>query len=149
MPLQNIGRCCGWVSEFQEDYEHASSIYKQVILPQVACCVHFWWKVSKPGYSFELHLKGHLLSKSGSAGRSVVSDSLRSHGLQPARLLGPWDFPGRAAGVWQPFVSPGDLPCPGVEPGSPAPHVDSLPSEPPGKPTLRTKNCIKQQSLGV
>ena len=25
---------------------------------------------------------------------SVVSDSLRSHGLQPARLLCPWSFPG-------------------------------------------------------
>ena len=27
--------------------------------------------------------------------RSVVSDSLRPHGLQPARLLCPWDFPVR------------------------------------------------------
>ena len=31
--------------------------------------------------------------------RSVVSDSLRSHGLQPTRLLHPWDFPGKSAGV--------------------------------------------------
>ena len=33
-----------------------------------------------------------------------------------------------------PFLSPGDLPNPGIEPGSPALQVDSLPSEPPGKP---------------
>ena len=26
---------------------------------------------------------------------SVVSDSLRPHGLQPTRLLHPWDFPGK------------------------------------------------------
>ena len=31
------------------------------------------------------------------------------------------------------FPSPGDLPNPGIEPGSPALQVDALPSEPPGK----------------
>ena len=30
-------------------------------------------------------------------------------------------------------LSPGDLPNPGIEPGSPALQADSLPSEPPGK----------------
>ena len=34
-----------------------------------------------------------------------------------------------------PFLSPGDLPNPGIEAGSPALQADSLPSEPPGKPT--------------
>ena len=33
-----------------------------------------------------------------------------------------------------PFPSPGDLPNPGIEPGSLASHTDTLPSEPPGKP---------------
>ena len=31
--------------------------------------------------------------------RSVVSDSSRSHGLQPTRLLRPWGFPGKSTGV--------------------------------------------------
>ena len=31
--------------------------------------------------------------------RSVVSDSSRPHGLQPTRLLHPWDFPHKSAGV--------------------------------------------------
>ena len=31
--------------------------------------------------------------------RSVVSDSLRPHGLQSTRLLHPWDFPGKSTGV--------------------------------------------------
>ena len=31
--------------------------------------------------------------------RSVVSDSWRPHGLQPTRLLRPWDFPGESTGV--------------------------------------------------
>ena len=34
-----------------------------------------------------------------------------------------------------PFPSPGDLPNPGVELGSPALQADSLPSEPPGNPS--------------
>ena len=29
----------------------------------------------------------------------VVFDSLQPHGLQPARLLCPWDFPGKNTGV--------------------------------------------------
>ena len=31
--------------------------------------------------------------------RSVISDSLRSHGLQPSRLLCQWDSPGKCTGV--------------------------------------------------
>ena len=30
---------------------------------------------------------------------SVLSNSLRPHGLWPTRLLSPWDFPGRNTGV--------------------------------------------------
>ena len=34
------------------------------------------------------------------------------------------------------FPSPGDLPDPGIEPGSPALEADALTSEPPGKPHI-------------
>ena len=44
-----------------------------------------------------------------------------------------------------PFPSPGDLPNPGIEPGSPALQVDSLPSEPLGKPKTH-KNYIMKDS---
>ena len=37
---------------------------------------------------------------------------------------------------WLPFPSPGDLPSPGIEAGSPALQADALPSEPPGKPHI-------------
>ena len=33
--------------------------------------------------------------------RSVVSNSVRPHGLQTTRLLRPWDFPGKSTGVGQ------------------------------------------------
>ena len=41
-----------------------------------------------------------------------------------------------------PFPSPGDLPGPGIEPGSPAFQADALTSELPGKPWVGTiKKC--------
>ena len=41
-----------------------------------------------------------------------------------------------------PFLPPGDLPDPGIEPGSPALQADSLPSEPPGKPCMMIAKLI-------
>ena len=38
-----------------------------------------------------------------------------------------------------PLPSPGDLPDPGIEPGSPALWADALPSEPPGMSTYKTE----------
>ena len=35
-----------------------------------------------------------------------------------ARLLCPWDFPGKDTGMGLSFPSPGDLPDPGIEPAS-------------------------------
>ena len=53
------------------------------------------------------------------------------HGILQARIL-----------EWLPFPSPGDLPDPGIEPGSPALEADSLTAEPPGKPV---NNSVAQQ----
>ena len=42
-----------------------------------------------------------------------------------------------------PFPSPGDLPDPGIEPGSPALRADALTSEPPGKPLVAKRRvCL-------
>ena len=43
-----------------------------------------------------------------------------------------------------PFPSPGDFPDPRIKPWSPALQVDSLQSEPPGKP-IKVTNCLKNQ----
>ena len=57
------------------------------------------------GFSKQEHWSGlpfpspmHESEKSKSS-RSVVSDSSRPHGLQPTRLLCPWDFPGKGTGL--------------------------------------------------
>ena len=43
------------------------------------------------------------------------------------------EFPRQEYRSRLPFPSPGDLPDPGIKPGSPALQGDSLPFEPPGK----------------
>ena len=43
-----------------------------------------------------------------------------------------------------PFPSPGDLPNPEIEPGSPVLQADALPSEPPGKSSPRKRNTKKK-----
>ena len=47
---------------------------------------------------------------------SVVSDSLQPHGLQPARLLCPWDFPHKNTGVSCHFLLQGIFPNQGSNP---------------------------------
>ena len=46
------------------------------------------------------------------------SDSLQPYGLQPTRVLCPWNFSGKEYWRGLPFPSPGDLPDRGIEPAS-------------------------------
>ena len=61
----------------------------------------------------------------------AVSNSWQPHGRQTARLLCPWDFPGKNTGMGSHSLRQG--PDPGFKPRSVALQADSLPSEPPGK----------------
>ena len=66
---------------------------------------------------------------------SVVSDSLRLHGLQPTRHLCPWRFSRQEYWMgYHALLPPVDLPKAGTKPRSSTLQVDSLPSELPGKP---------------
>ena len=65
---------------------------------------------------------------------SVVSDSLRPHGLYPTKFLCPWDFPGKSTGVGCHFLLQEIFPTQGLNPGLPhSQTVDASPSEPPAK----------------
>ena len=66
----------------------------------------------------------HVKKKSEREGRSVVSNSLRPHGL-----YSPWNSPGQNTGVGSCSHLQGNLPNPGMEPRSPALQTDSLPAE--------------------
>ena len=68
---------------------------------------------------------------------SVVSDSLQPHGLQPTRLLFPWNSPGKNTGVGCQSLLQGIFPTQEPKPRllrSLHWQVDSLPLVPPGKP---------------
>ena len=47
---------------------------------------------------------------------SVLSDSLQPYGLYPARLLCPWDFPGKNPGVGHHFLLQGIFLTQGLKP---------------------------------
>ena len=57
---------------------------------------------------------------------SVVSDSLQPHGLQPTRLLCPWDSPGKNTGVGGHFLLQGIIPTQESNPRLLLWHMDSL-----------------------
>ena len=57
--------------------------------------------------------------KDGGWSRSVVSNSLRPHGLQSTRILCPWDFPGKNIGVGCHFLLQEIFPTQGLNSGLP------------------------------
>ena len=80
-----------------------------------------------------LSLKPFLDSVICTLSRSVVSNAVTSWTVahQAPLFMG---FSRQEYWSGLPFPSPGDLPDPGIEPGSPSLQTDSLLSEPPGKP---------------
>ena len=78
-------------------------------------------------------LKSLLMKVKAVLSHSVVFNSLWPHGLQPARLLCPWEFSRQEYWSQLPCPPPGDLPNPGIKLRSPALQADSLLTEPPGK----------------
>ena len=69
---------------------------------------------------------------------SVVSDSLWAVTRQTPLSM---KFSRQEYWTGLPFPSPGDLPNPGIEPGSPTLQADSLPFEPPGSLTHNSAAC--------
>ena len=65
--------------------------------------------------------------------QSVVSDSATAWTMHIQSM----EFPRPEYWSEQPFLSPADLPKPGIKPRSPTLQEDSLPAEPPGKPTRK------------
>ena len=80
----------------------------------------------------------YTYEKSNSASCSVA---LQPHGLCPARLLCPWNSPGKNTAVGSHSLLQGNLPYWGIKPRTPALQADFLPSEPPGKPIYFVGLC--------
>ena len=64
-------------------------------------------------YSHKLSFDAMESEKNQRASRSVLSDSLRTHGLWPAKLLCPWNSPGKHTGVGCHFLLQGIFPTQG------------------------------------
>ena len=69
---------------------------------------------------------------------SVMSDCLRPYGLQPTRLLYPWDFLGEDPRIGCHFLLQGIFPTQGSNPVSLALGSGFFTTEPPGKPIWPT-----------
>ena len=79
---------------------------------------------------------------------SVMSDFLQPYGLYPLQAPLCMEFSRQEYRSGLSFPSPGDLPNPGIKPGSPALQADSLPSEPPGKELVLIGGPVKMQMTG-
>ena len=71
-----------------------------------------WGEKNSPSLRSETFLSEYECSSS-SVSHSVVSDSLRPHGLQSARILCPWDSSGKNTGVGCRFLLQGIFPTQG------------------------------------
>ena len=71
---------------------------------------------------------------------SVMSNSLRLHGLQPTRLLFPWVFPGKNPGVGCHFLLQGIFSTQGLNPHLLRWQAYSLPVSPQGHTMYKTGN---------
>ena len=66
------------------------------------------------------HSWAYIQTRVSEWGCSVVSNSLQPRGLKPTRLLHPWYFPDKSAGVGCHFLLQEIFPDSGIEPRSPA-----------------------------
>ena len=87
---------------------------------------NFWVIAGHPSFWRLIALAGVILIV---LSHSVVSNSLRPRGLQPARLLCPLGFSRQEYSSGVPCPPPGDPPNPRIEPRSPTLQADSLLTE--------------------
>ena len=73
----------------------------------------------------------------------VVAESLQPHGLDPARLLCPWEFSGKNTGVGCHFFLQGIFPDLGLNLSLLHWQVDPLPWSPQGSPSV-SQSCQKR-----
>ena len=93
--------CFTFIKYLLQTYDFSHSIFDHVALCTLCLHVYFWYWLRNEHEPLE----HHAISFSNAwkwkvkVSHSVVSNSLRPHGLQPTRLLCPWDFPGKSTGV--------------------------------------------------
>ena len=113
-----------WPQELQDPLK-ASSITSHQRTGRSSDCIFRGGKwQNKTAFCCYLCRQAHLYTvalnikvKSESVGRSVLFDSMQPHELQPARLLCPWNSPGKSTGVGSHSLLQGIFPIQGSNPG--------------------------------
>ena len=115
-----------------------------------------WGQASREGLRMEAKplrftFVQHLLTRPSAAPAVLLLLRLLSRSVVSRLFAAPWTVAHQALPsvgffrreYWSglPFPSPGDLPDPGIKPGSPVLEADALTSEPPGKPQLILREC--------
>ena len=85
-------------------------------------------------FNFSIYKVKTIIKLNGKVLVTQLCVTLQTHGLQPARLLCPWDYLGKNTGVGYHFLLQGIFPTQGSNSGLPALQEDSLLSEVQGKP---------------
>ena len=92
------------------------------ISSNLSCCIHspptpippFIYSLTEELLNRRKNMKFSKKKKKVKVSCSVVSDSLQSHELQPARLLCPWNSPGKNTGVGCQLLLQGIVPTQGL-----------------------------------
>ena len=127
---------------FISNAKHMVPTLKLINWNFISCFYNFWGKKAREGKSEE--------AKSLRDGRVVMISEWKWKSLSRIRLFAtpwysPWNSLGQNTGVGS--LLQGNLPNPEIESRSPALQVDSLPAEPPGKPSK--KNRATKIGLGT
>ena len=113
---RSLAGCSPWGCKESDMIEQVTFNIRETLLllllshfSRVRLCVNPWMAAHQAplslGFSRQEHWSGLPLpspmheSEKWKWRRSVMSDSQWPHGLQPTRLLRPWDFPGKGTGV--------------------------------------------------
>ena len=143
MGLQRVGHDWATSLHFRDCHTDWSKSNRE---RQISYDIAYAWNIKK-GLQMNTSTKNRVkyienkhMFQSESLSPSVVSDSFdpMDHSLCP------WNSPGKNIGVGSHSLFQGNLPNPGIKPGSPALQADALPSEPPGKP----QKCLPRQERG-
>ena len=95
--------------------------------------------ISAPAFKEWMLGVSRAISSGGGGGLVTKScPTLRPHGLKPDRLLCPWHSPGKNTGAGCHFLLQGIFPTQGP---NIALQADSLPTESPGKPTIKMESA--------
>ena len=115
------------------------SLYSTTFLNSISNCRNISFFVNYLGFFFRFFSIMKVKVKVKSLSRVQLFATPWTVAYQASLSIG---FSRQQCWSGLPFPSPGDLPDPGLEPGSPTLQADTLPSESPGKPVLYNKTLL-------